>query len=476
MEMLLNRVNQLQRDGGRGLRQNSGVRRELNRHYMMAVDQVLRATPAYHRIGLMRKRTQLPHGVPYRFVSTPDLASQCVTVSFQIRDEDLPRVSALEDRMAMQAGASSVRIYRDLSVMRVEFLLPEAQWMDVPLGGLPHRRNRACVGLRTLGSPAVIDWKIPHKTVFGGTQTGKTTFLVDLIISLARTHDPEEFKFVILNPKNEPFLNKFARLPHLLGEIAVDYEDAATLMRYCVGEMTVRKDDPARMKASRVVIIIDEIAELIQVQPEIGLIVTRLSQFAGGLNMNLVLASQAANPRVFGEKGSLAKANFGSSITFQLPRDQSYLATRLAGLRTDTLGRNGDGLAVVGHRVSRFRAAWPAESDIDSLPRSPRAPSLNKNLVAGDVALEPETVPASSSETDDRYPSPEETGDMLAYAVAMRASDKSTASANAIRKNFKVGASRASWIRDVAQHFRERADYWQALTSCEVDILGGSDE
>lgn len=462
----------LQQAGGRELRQNPVLRRQLNHRYLAAVDHVLRTTPAWHKTGLMRKRTQLPDGVPYRFVSAPDLASQCVTVSFLIRDEDLQRVSALEDRMAMQAGASSVRIYRDLSVMRVEFLLPEFQWLDVPLGGLPHRRNRACVGLRTLGSPAVIDWKIPHKTVFGGTQTGKTTFLADLIISLARTHDPEEFKFVILNPKNEPFLNKFARLPHLLGEIAVDYEDAATLMRYCLGEMTVRKDDPARAKASRVVIIIDEIAELIQVQPEIGLIVTRLSQFAGGLNMNLVLASQAANPRVFGDKGSLAKANFGSSIAFQLPRDQSYLATRLAGVRTDTLGRNGDGLAVAGNRVSRFRAAWPTEDDIARLPRASRPPKLNRNLVAGDVGLDQDGP--KSSEADDKYLPPEEMGNMLAYAVEMRPDNSQAASANAIRKEFRIGTSRASWIRDVAQHFRERTDYWQALKSCEVDILGGN--
>jgi hypothetical protein len=450
---------------GRDLRDKPALREQMCRSYMTVVQEVLRTTPAYTNPGFMRKPERLPNGVPFRYVSWPALASQCVTVSFQIRDEDLARVEALDDRMAMRAGSTSARVYRDLKIMRVEFTLPETQWLDVPLSGLPHhQKDQACVGLRTLGSPAVIDWNIPHKTVFGGTQTGKTTLLTDLVISLARAHTPEECQLIILNPKNEPSLNRFDHLPHLRVPLAVDYDDCVTTLRYCLGEMLARKGDRPRTK-TRIVIIADEVADLVMAFPEIGVIITRLSQLAGGLRMNMVAASQAANPLVFGATGSLAKANFPSKIVFQLPRDQSYLATGQAGVRTDTLGRKGDGLAVVGNKVRRFRAAWPGERDFARLPRVETVPPLDESLVVGDAAL-------GLDDSGDKYPSPEIVGDMLAYAIQMRPDNKPSASAKAIRQQFQGATSRATWIRKVAEQLRQRTEYWQEVKACRVEVLG----
>lgn len=55
--------------------------------YVQAVSYVLRHTDATQR--QMWRRVRLPGGVPFRFVSPPVLGPQCVTVTLQIRDEDL---------------------------------------------------------------------------------------------------------------------------------------------------------------------------------------------------------------------------------------------------------------------------------------------------------------------------------------------------------------------------------------------------
>ena len=92
--------------------------------------------------------------------------------------------------------------------------------------------------------------------------------------------------------------------------------------------------------------LIDEVAELVIAKPEVGDSITRLSQMSGGLGMNLIAASQAANPSVFGDKGSLAQANFATRLVFQLPNDQSWLATKVKGQHTGELGGKGDGLFI----------------------------------------------------------------------------------------------------------------------------------
>lgn len=413
---------------------------EETRLYQEAVRRVLRQTDASRRQWM--RRVRLPGGVPFRFVGSPVSGPQCLTVTVQIRDEDLKTVLGLGDRFALAAGSQFARVYRDLSLVRVEFTLPRSQWREVPLGRLRHRPSTATIGQKALGPIARLGWRTPHKAVFGATRSGKTTCLADLVISLGRMHSPEEYRFLILNPKNDPALRPFERLAHLAAPVARGYEDSVTLLRYAVAEMERRRDAPDRQK-TRLVVVVDEIAQLTMARPEAGPMITQLSQMAGGLNINLVVASQAANPRVFGESGSLARANFGSRIVFQLPREQAYLATGLEGQQTDKLGGAGDGLAVMDGRVTRLRAAWPSEGDYEALPRlagEPEPPGLDE--LAGERALE------------GRW---QIEPDRLAYALVVKDS------ATAIRKQFGGGTASAMAVRDYAGQLRGRIRYWMQV-------------
>ena len=114
-----------------------------NQLYLQAVAYVLRQTDASRRHLL--RRVKLEGGVPFRFNSQPVIGSQCVTVTLQIRDEDLKTVLTLGDRLAMSSGSHFARVYRDLALVRVEFTLPRGRWREVHLSQLPHRASSAAL-------------------------------------------------------------------------------------------------------------------------------------------------------------------------------------------------------------------------------------------------------------------------------------------------------------------------------------------
>lgn len=315
--------------------------------YLWAANWVLHNTDASTRVWWQAgRRVKLPDGVPYRFVGQPVLGPQCVTVTLRIRDEDWKTVEGLGERFAMAARSSLARVYRELDLVRIEFTLPPAQWREVRLAELPHRPEGATIGRKALGPAARIGWDTPHKAIFGSSQSGKTTCLADIVLSLARAHRPDAYRLLILNPKNDKALHPFARLAHLCAPLANNYADSLALLRFALAQMEERRGDAElQEQAPRWVVMVDEVAQLVEVHPEAGALITQLSQMAGGLRIHLIVASQAANPSVFGEKGSLARANLSGRLVFQLPHDQSYLATGLAGQHTERLGGKGDGLA-----------------------------------------------------------------------------------------------------------------------------------
>ncbi len=443
-----------------------------SQRYMMVVATVLARTDAWRRKFMKRER--LPGGVPFRFVGYPVFGPQAATITLQIDHQDLDSVMKLEEKLALQAGAEFVRVYRDRQFVRTEFTLPPAEWRLVRLAGLLHRKGLATIGKSALGPVARMEWKdIPHKLFFGATRSGKSTCLIDVLISLARTNDPDECRFLIANPKNDSAFKPLERLRHLERRIAVGYEASIDLLRYALAEMELRISDPARTQ-TRLVVAIDELAQLADIYPDlVGHIITRLSQMSGGLNMNIIGLSQAASPKVFGHNGSLAKANFPSRIIFNLPNDQAYLATGMQGRQPNverlgiTRETKGDGLAVMNGRVIRFRAALPGAEDFDNLPRfetEPEPPPVE--LLAGDRAVE--------AEADGWQIDP----DRLAYALVMKNS------ATAIREQFGGGTNGARLVRDYAELLKGRIRHWRAIkvarsqgrTVTLVGSAGGSAE
>lgn len=407
----------------------------LQRHaqlYMHATASVLARTKGK---GLLAK---FKSGIPFQWAARPAIGPQCVTVTIRISDDDLGVVEGLGDRFALQSGSHFTRVYRDRSVVRVEYTLPADRWRDVHLRKLRMHKDNATIGQMALGPVAYVDWKHPHKAIFGSTQMGKTTCLVDFILSLAKMHTPDDYKFLILNPKNDEKLAWFRRLPHLLAPMATSYEDSAALLRYAVAQLDKRREGG---QWPRLVVFVDEIAELTLVQPEVGPLITRLSQLGGGLKINLVAASQAANPSVFGSSGSLAKANFPSRLVFHLPHDQAYMATGMKGQHPELLGGKGDGLGIVNGKVTRFRAALATEKDLDGLQWLESEPPVpGDEDLAGDAAVENQWQASPCR---------------VAYSLIMEPNN-----ATAVRRKFGGGTDNARMVRDYANDLGVCLNYW----------------
>jgi hypothetical protein len=199
-------------------------------------------------------------------------------------------------------------------------------------------------------------------------------------------------------------------------------------MRCTLAEMEKRRGDPERLRgAKRWVVVVDEAARLVEEKPETGDIIIKLSQMAAGLKINLVLASQGANPTVFGPKGSLAHANIQSRLVFQLPNSHSFLATGLPGQHTERLGLKGDGLAIYGSRVTRFRAATPLKKDLEALLFKDDVPDVPQDDLVGDAAIQDGNWQVQP--------------DMLAYSLMVRNS------ATALRKEFGGATDKARLVR-----------------------------
>lgn len=430
--------------------------------YQYAIAGVLRSTEASERSWATGwKRKKLPGGVPFRFVHQSLRGPQCVTVSLQVREEDLKSVMSLAERFAYAAGSAYARVYRDLSVVRIEFTLPQEQWAEVRLGRLRDKKGMATVGQTALGPIARIGWGTPHKAVFGTTQSGKTTALIDFIISLARSNAPDELAMLLINPKNDEKLQPLHRLRHLAARAAVSADDSVALLRWAEAEMEKRMSDPERRKR-RLVFFIDEVADLVEQRPDAGPIITRLSQKGGGLLINLIVASQAANPSVFGERGSLAVANFPSRLVFMLPRDQSYLATGqpLSVVDSSLLGGLGDGVAIFrGQRVTRFRSALPEERDYASLPLTGDEPEPPREEdLAGDREHQ------DDGNGDEQWPELGQVGrmlppDMLHWALL----HPGQASATQLQKRFGGAMGRARLVRDYLEAIKRQHAAYQQL-------------
>jgi hypothetical protein len=345
------------------------------------------------------------------------------------------------------SGTKLVRIYRDLSLLRAEFTLPKERWAGISISDIPHHKETMSIGLKSLGSVARLGWgTLVHKVLFGSSQTGKTTCLADMIISIARTMDPASNKVLILNPKNDEMLNRFGRLAHLEKAIGTNTDDSVDLLRYALGEMELRRGDPTRR--DRWVLFVDEVAEMSMASKAVGPAITRLSQMAGGLGIHLVCASQSPYPKVFGETGSLAGVNFKTHISFYVQKQYEYFATGgITGLGVERLGGDGDGYIISGSKVTRFRAALPHPRDYENLPRVESVPVVpREEEMAGDSVL---------------CWSIEDLADRMGFA--QKVSDSGTA----IRDQFGGAWNRASFVRDLLRRYGEKCEEWEGYRPSE---------
>lgn len=191
------------------------------------------------------------------------------------------------------------------------------------------------IGKNIVGDPVVADiTKMPHLLIAGSTGTGKSVGLNSLLVSLMYKYSPADLRFIIVDPKQVEF-TIFEGIPHMyFDEILCDAPKTVAMLNWAVKEMEDRytklknavvrnideyndQIDPRReRRLPRIVIIIDEFADLMSVEKKnIEDKIARIAQKARAAGMYLILATQRPDVKII--EGSI-KTNFTSRMAFKM--------------------------------------------------------------------------------------------------------------------------------------------------------------
>jgi len=200
--------------------------------------------------------------------------------------------------------------------------------------------------------------QMPHLLVAGTTGSGKSVCINALIASMLFRFTPEELRFVIIDPKVVE-LQAYSSLPHLSLPIVTDPKKVLLALRSLIDEMERRykmfarvgvrnivgfnarppkkkemeavesaeaADSPMKVprddeliipdKLPYVVVIIDELADLMQTAPaDVETAIARITQMARAAGIHVIVATQTPRADVI---TGVIKANIPSRIAFQV--------------------------------------------------------------------------------------------------------------------------------------------------------------
>jgi len=335
------------------------------------------------------------------------------------------RIVTLADDLAMAMSALSVRILAPIpgkSVVGIEVsnktrekvLIREIVDSDA-FRESPSVLTLA-LGKDTKGNPVVGDLaRMPHLLVAGATGTGKSVFLNSLLSSILMRATPRDVRLVLVDPKMLE-LATYEQIPHLLVPVITEARAAVTVLnnlvkemndRYAIlkdkgvrnlekynsliaeeagkrevieladdGEDDVEGDDedevptpgPApivHQHMPRIVVIIDELADLIMTRRDVEQPITMLAAKARAAGIHMVVATQRPSVDVI---TGLIKANFPSRISFKVAGAVNS-RTILDAIGAERLLGNGDMLFMApdASKVQRLHGAYISDAEIQNI-------------------------------------------------------------------------------------------------------------
>ena len=243
----------------------------------------------------------------------------------------------------------------------------------------------ACLGADVSGKPVIFDIeKMPHLLVAGTTGSGKSVCINAILMSILYHAKPEEVQLLLIDPKKVEF-KIYRDIPHLCCRIISDPKKAAGALNSAVNEMEKRfelieevgvrniagyneatKNDPDKPYMPRLVIVIDEFADLMMTaKDEVETAVVRIAQKARAAGIHLIIGTQRPSVDVI---TGLIKANIPSRIAFTV---MSGIDSRtiLDTVGAEKLCGRGDMLyAPVGaQKPQRVQGAFVSDEEVETV-------------------------------------------------------------------------------------------------------------
>ncbi len=277
----------------------------------------------------------------------------------------LRRLYALQEDLALALNTPSARIARRDGTLFLEVPRPDPAAVSLirlqaALPPLP--AATALLGRDEEGSPLLLRISSPevcHLLIAGTTGSGKTALARTLLTSLALANDPDDLRFLLVEPKGLGF-GVFAGLPHLIAPPLREPEEALRRLDWLLEEMAWRERQGVR--EPRVLVAIDEVADLVTACPDLLPRLTRLAARGRESGLHLLLCTQKPTAQAIG--GEL-RANLPCRMVGRVVSAQeAVIATGVRGSGAEQLLGRGDFLLVVAGEVIRFQVAYVAPEEV----------------------------------------------------------------------------------------------------------------
>jgi S-DNA-T family DNA segregation ATPase FtsK/SpoIIIE len=369
--------------------------------------------------------------------------------------------------------------------VKLRELLQSSDWEEAK----GHTKIPLALGKDVYGKTIIADLaQMPHLLVAGTTGSGKSVCINALIASMLFRFTPEELRLVIIDPKMVE-LQAYSSLPHLAFPIVVDPKKVMLALRWLIDEMERRyrifarvgarnivgfnarptkpvaasadrgdddetstegprsapaatKDEPQIPdKMPSVVVIIDELADLMQTAPaDVETGIARITQMARAAGIHIIVATQTPRADVI---TGVIKANIPSRIAFQVA---SKIDSRviLDENGADRLLGQGDMLYLPpsASRLIRAQGVLVTDDEIHRLVEFVSAQSPP----AFDTAMHEKLQSAATTEEDVT----DEDEELVEKCLEIIRQEK-RASTSLLQRRLRLGYTRAARIVDILE-------------------------
>ncbi|MDP3043134.1 MAG: DNA translocase FtsK 4TM domain-containing protein [bacterium] len=310
----------------------------------------------------------------------------------------LSRITGLNNDLSLALAAHPIRIEAPIpgkSLVGIE--VPNQAKAIVSLKevlsdkSFKERKNNLTIALGkdVSGKPWFDDLgKMPHLLVAGATGSGKSVMLNSVIVSLLYQNNPDDLRFIMVDPKRVELL-VYNGIPHLLTPVITDVGKTINALKWCLNEMDRRFEMLSKYgkrniedynktvagngngeagKIPCIVFVIDELADLmVAAARDIEAGIIRLAQMARAVGIHLVLATQRPSVDVI---TGLIKANMPARIAFSVASSVDS-RTILDTMGAEKLLGRGDMLFITAElsKPKRLQGAFVSDNEIKKVVR-----------------------------------------------------------------------------------------------------------
>lgn len=311
--------------------------------------------------------------------------------------------------------------------------------------------------------------KTPHLLIAGATGMGKSVCINSLLVSLLYKATPDDVRLILIDPKRVE-LSNYNGVPHLLVPVVCEPKKSLGALQWAVTEMESRFEtiEAAGVrnlhefnekidngyeaeKMARILIVIDELADLKMAVPDIEGHITRLTQKARAAGIHIIIGTQRPSVDVI---TGLIKSNIPSRIAFRVP-SQVDSRTILDEVGAEKLVSRGDMLVkIVGAlRPARVQGSFVKASEIQYVIDfwKENSPAIYDEEVMHQIDSNAAKLAKNDKELDDDGGSDgagDDELDSAFYDALELATEMGKISSSFLQRKLRLGFQRAARIID----------------------------